>query len=455
MNRMDSLRDVMDKMYIPGILNTQRTFGKEKNKFLYLCEPDDKTLPYFYIPYEIPPNFEKKRISLYITFSFKHWDLELPVGNITQNFGTIEDPLHYYEYSLYCNQLNCSIKKFTNVAIKKVPEYSCELPFRKARVFTIDGHDSVDLDDGLSIDDEKISVYISLVPYVIDKLELWDCFTKRISNIYMPDKRHNMLPSVISTLCSLNAPLERACLVIDFYFNGLTDLSVCKVRVAKNFSYDETSLNEYEDYKRILSISGCENSHDLIQFYMIKFNVYCATLLKRGIFSVSVKPHEVPHRLLPVYYKQYSQYEYKGDYLQITSPIRRLVDIINMYHLCVEQNLLTFKSGDNFCKGNNFCEKWYTSLDFLNDSLKRVRKAQNQCKMLDVSTKEQNKTFSAILFEKSKDKLFKYKIYVPELKLTSTLKTEMEFENFIERDVILYVFQDEKRLKKKIKFILT
>ena len=131
----------------------------------------------------------------------------------------------------------------------------------------------MDLDDGFSIDDEKISVYISLVPYVIDKLDLWDSFTKRISNIYMPDKRHNMLPSVISTLCSLNEGLERACLVIDFYFTGLTDISVCKVRVAKNFSYDETSLEKDEDYKRILSVSCCENSHDLVQFYMLKFNM--------------------------------------------------------------------------------------------------------------------------------------------------------------------------------------
>ena len=66
---------------------------------MYLCEPDDKSLPYFYIPYEIPHNFEKKKLSLYITFSFKHWDLECPVGIITQNFGSIEDPIHYYEYS--------------------------------------------------------------------------------------------------------------------------------------------------------------------------------------------------------------------------------------------------------------------------------------------------------------------------------------------------------------------
>jgi len=447
MNRMELIESVKEKMYIPGILNTQRTFGKEKNKFLYLCEPDDKELPYFYIPYEIPHNFEKKRISLYITFSFKHWDLELPVGNITQNFGSIEDPTHYYEYNLYCNELNCSIKKFTNTALKRVQDYSCDLPLRKANVFTIDGQESIDLDDGLSVDSEKVSVYISLVPYVIDKLNLWDSFTTRISNIYLPDRRYTMLPSVISTLCSLNEKQERACLALDFYFSGQTSLSVCKVKVARNFSYDETSLSEYADYIKLLSISGCDNSHDLVQHYMIKFNTYCASILKKGIFSVTVKPDEIPHSLLPVYYKQYSHYEYTGDYLQITSPIRRLVDIINMYHLCVEQNLLIFK--------DSCCDKWYTEIERFNTSLRRVRKTQNQCKMLDVATREQSKIFNAVLFEKETDKLFKYKIYIPELKLTSTLKTDKDFDNFVEKEVKLYVFQDEKRLKKKIRFQLT
>ena len=449
MNTMEMLNGIKENMYIPGILNTQRTFGKEKNKFLYLCEPDDKSLTYFYIPYEIPPNFEKKRVSLYITFSFKHWELELPVGNITQNFGSIEDPIHYYEYSLYCNGLNGSIKRFTNDATKKVRDYSCDLLLRKANVFTIDGKESIDLDDGLSVDSEKVSVYISLVPYVIDKLSLWNSFTTRISNIYLPDRRHTMLPNVISTLCSLNEKEERACLVLDFYFSGETSLSVCRVKVARNFSYDETSLSEYADYIKLLSISGCDNSHDLVQKYMIKFNTYCATLLKKGIFSVTVKPDELPHSLLPVYYNQYSQYEYKGDYLQITSPIRRLVDIINMYHLCIEQNLITFKD-------DTFCDKWYNKIDILNKSLRSIRKTQNQCKMLDVATRENLTSFIAILFEKSEnDKLFNYKIYIPELKLTSTVKTDKDFDNFIEKEVKLYVFQDEKRLKRKIRFQLT
>jgi hypothetical protein len=75
--------------------------------------------------------------------------------------------------------------------------------------------------------------------------------------------------------------------------------------------------------------------------------------------------------------------------------------------------------------------------------------------MLDVATREQSKIFNAVLFEKETNELFKYKIYIPELKLTSTLKTDKDFDNFVEKEVKLFVFQDEKRLKKKIRFQLT
>ena len=102
------------------------------------------------------------------------------------------------------------------------------------------------------------------------------------------------------------------------------------------------------------------------------------------------------------------------------------------------------------------CDKWYNEIDRLNTAMRRIRKTQNQCKMLDVATREQSKTFNAILFEKSEtDKLFNYKIYIPELKLTGNLKTDKDFENYTEKEVKIYVFHDEKRLKRKIRFQLT
>jgi hypothetical protein len=47
----------LDK-YIPGVLDLTRTYGKD-GKFLYLCKPDDKRIPFFMIPYQIPVTFFK------------------------------------------------------------------------------------------------------------------------------------------------------------------------------------------------------------------------------------------------------------------------------------------------------------------------------------------------------------------------------------------------------------
>ena len=38
--------------YTAGILDLSKTYGRDtNNKFLYLCKPDDKRLPYFLVPY--------------------------------------------------------------------------------------------------------------------------------------------------------------------------------------------------------------------------------------------------------------------------------------------------------------------------------------------------------------------------------------------------------------------
>ena len=44
--------NIRSNKMIPGILDLQITHGKEKQKFLYLCKPDDKRIPFFLIPYQ-------------------------------------------------------------------------------------------------------------------------------------------------------------------------------------------------------------------------------------------------------------------------------------------------------------------------------------------------------------------------------------------------------------------
>ncbi len=46
---------------VPGVLvlDSGKTFGKHKSKFLYKCVPDDRRLPVFLVPFSIKAGFNK------------------------------------------------------------------------------------------------------------------------------------------------------------------------------------------------------------------------------------------------------------------------------------------------------------------------------------------------------------------------------------------------------------
>ena len=104
--------------HIPGVVSLNISFGKFKDKMLYLCKPDDKRIPFFLVPYKIPYSFDKSVKKIYITFKYEEWEENMPRGSMLQNFGNIEDVNNYYEYILYCKSLNVSIQPLKREKVK-------------------------------------------------------------------------------------------------------------------------------------------------------------------------------------------------------------------------------------------------------------------------------------------------------------------------------------------------
>jgi len=408
----------------PCILDTRQTFGKVNKKFLYRCFPDDNSSPLL-VPYEIPPQFQKKRCAYYVLVSYN-----LPVGKLIHNLGEVSEPSHYYEYLLYCKNLHVSQREFNQIVLKKFKDVTWNLPIREAKVFTIDGPSSIDLDDGFSVDSEKVSVYISCVPYVLNQLDLWKHMSSRVSTIYFPDKRHPMLPGFLSTLCSLNEGTERPCLILDLYLDGSTKWSLCAVKIHKNFTYGNVTGS---DFNTLLERSGCNTSEELVHHYMTRYNQE-SSILKKGIHLKIHKPDMLPEDWLPVYFNQYSFYDTTGDYAQMTSPIRRLVDILNMSQLMRELDLCPIQD-------NGFHEEWYQKLDTLNTQYRSIRKAQNTAKLLDLFDKNQHKVFEGIVWDQ--------KLYLKELGLMIPFPSDLEERST--HSFKIYVFHDESRLRRKIR----
>jgi hypothetical protein len=251
------------------------------------------------------------------------------------------------------------------------------------KTFTVDPATSLDFDDGFSIrklenNQTLLSIYIANVTIWMDSLNLWSSFSQRISTIYLPDRKRPMLPTILSDcLCSLQQKSRRFSFVIDILLDKDINIisikySNCLIKVFKNFAYEERLLLEDTDYNFLLEttrlmsrkykyINNVRNSHDVVCYLMIFMNYHSAQeLLKsnNGIFrSTIIKkqmslPSELPddvNQFIKIWNSACGQYvdlniipdEDKvkltkhellemDAYVHITSPIRRLVDLLNI-----------------------------------------------------------------------------------------------------------------------------
>lgn len=512
---------------IPGvlILNGNKSYGRNsKGKMLYKCNPDDTRLPSFLIPYDIKHvGFSKVFHNIYVTFTFVDWLEKHPIGSLSKVIGEVTILHNFYEYQLYCKSLNTSIQKFQKYTSKVIQQNSHEkfidimkikFPLIEDRtnktndkwyIFTIDPEKSVDLDDGFSIqsvDNETtlVSIYISNVSVWMDILDLWDTFSRRISTIYLPDKKRPMLPTILSDcLCSLQANTNRVAFCMDIYIkdNQVFDVQYknCFINVSKNYHYEESSLLKDKKYIHLLEttrhlsntykhLTNIRNSHDLVAYLMIFMNCHCAKVLiekQTGIFRTNIikETYPIPENLdedISKFIKIWSsssgqyidgsssieKYNIRHDllnmeaYVHITSPIRRLVDLLNIIKFQQIMNITTLSE-----KARIFYDNWLKDIDYINITMRSIRKIQCDCNLLDLCYNNPeviDKEYNAYLFDKivRNDKLFQYIVYLPELKLSSRITTRENCDNFEMKKVKLFLFHDEDRFKRKIRLhILT
>jgi len=508
---------------IPGvlILKGNKTYGRAENgKLLYKCVPDDKRLPTFLISYEMKNvGFSKVFINHYITFNYVQWNDKHPRGVISQLIGPVEVLDNFYEYQLYCKSLNASIQKFTkdtSNALRKHPHdafienISKKYPSIEDRtnkdlwhVFTIDPPNSADFDDGFSIRSldngmHQLSIYISNVTIWMDILNLWDSFSRRISTIYLPDRKRPMLPTILSDcLCSLQSKHTRLAFVMDLTIDNDTIIDIkysnCKISVFKNYCYEEPDLLENENFKILLEvtkkvskkykyINSVKNSHDVVTYLMILMNYKTAKsmlLHKNGIFRSTIMKKEViiPEHLpedvgkfIKIWSSSAGQYidanmleegeKMSHDllemdaYIHITSPIRRLVDLLNIIKF--QQNTNMIQLSDN---ANSFYNKWIEELEYINTTMRSIRKVQVDSSLLHLcstSPDVMEKLYDGYSFDKiiRNDGLYQYVVYLPELKLSSRVTFRDNIENFQVHKYKLYLFDDEESFKKKIRLQL-
>ena len=141
-------------------------------------------------------------------------------------------------------------------------------------------------------------------------------------------------------------------------------------------------------------------------------------------------------------------------YVHITSPIRRLVDLLNIIAMQYQKQL--FPLSEHCIQ---FYTQWVKELNYINLTMRKIRKLQCDCSLLDICIKDQplmEKTYDGFVFDKvaRNDKLFQYSVYLPSLKLSCMLTIMHDLSDYSKHLFKLYLFHDEERLKRKIRIQL-
>lgn len=495
---------------IPGVLIIEgnKTFGRENKhkiidgktytrnslkivagKLLYKFIPNDLSLPPFLVPYEMNKmDFTKFFNNLYVIIKFKSWDDKHPHGSISQIIGNVNDLNSFYEYQIYCKSLNISLRHFQNKLTKIIDKVNIDIISKKnienrlnQNVFTIDPETTKDYDDAFSIiqKDETmfiVSIYISNVPVILDELDLWSDMTERVSTIYLPNGNKPMLPTILSEgLCSLKKDEKRIALTMDIYIknNEIIDVKLLNslIKISNNYIYESETLLKSNEYKLLFNLATdlsyryrlCDivDSHNVVEYFMLLMNNKCGDILKgfnRGICRVN---HTIILLPIPISHPNTKYELIEGNldtkhsilgfdiYSHITSPIRRLVDILNMIEL---QECLGLY---NFLNISDFYNNWKMKLDFINKQMKDIKKIQNDCNLLylclnndDILNKEYE---GKIIDKKNKNNMFEYYVYIFELKLFSKGLTNKDMNVFDSCNLKLFIFNDEEKIKKKIR----
>lgn len=497
---------------IPGVLiidgNTYGRAAAQGRKLLYKCIPDAIHLPCFLVPYEEKVEFVKTKVNKYVTFRLKEWTAKHPLGLLVQTYGDTSDIEAYTQYQLQCKALNASIKTLHAITLRAmrettlgpIPLYYESTPIEDRRqthtVLSIDPPGCVDIDDAVGIQRlgehvKILSIYIANVPMILEYYDIWNDLTDRISTIYLPNKKIPMLPVALSEhICSLREKEDRVAFALDVHIDHYRVTAIkfnsVIIKVEKNYAYEEPALRNHVAYKDILDMVRALNgkmykaylphiatSHEVVEYCMLLMNHECAKQLKaknRGIFrsallknkTAAAEYEDFPTNVKHIIQNAAGEYcaaahlrphELIGVecYAHITSPIRRLVDCVNMLEM--QEDYFTKSAG-----AMRFSAKWHQKIAELNTKTRAIRKLQNEVTLLSCHQKNAEKVYAGIVFDKTAitnlsitGPNYKYRIYITELKLLTALYTDKNVENYATVNVTTHFFLEEAKMTKKIR----
>jgi exoribonuclease R len=208
------------------------------------------------------------------------------------------------------------------------------------------------------------------------------------------------------------------------------------------------------------------NYHSAKELIKYKTGIFRSTIIKREFSVPDTVPEDVS-KFIKIWNSASGQYINGAEiidtrheildmdaYIHITSPIRRLVDLLNMIQFQHVTGII--KLSENV---NKFYNKWLQDIDYINITMRSIRKVQCDCSLLDLchsNPEVMDKEYDGYLFDKinKNDGLYQFVVFLPELKLSSRITIRDNYDNFDSKKFKLYIFNNEETFKRKIRLQL-
>ena len=148
-------------------------------------------------------------------------------------------------------------------------------------------------------------------------------------------------------------------------------------------------------------------------------------------------------------------------YLNITSPMRKITDIIN---LSVLQNIKgNFHCTEQFCA---FYSYWINHLNYINSYVKDSKKIQNKCQLLNRCIQRPEDIYNGVIIDICPQNERcggggggngnnKYVVYLEKINLISKFISNQSYDIGYVGTFKIYVFINELNMKKKIRILQT
>jgi hypothetical protein len=141
----------------------------------------------------------------------------------------------------------------------------------------------------------------------------------------------------------------------------------------------------------------------------------------------------------------------------MTSPIRRLVDLLNQ--LIFFREIPLFQKSSTLSLSENaktFLEYWTKEVDSINQTMRSIRKVQIDCELMnrcfcDSTIMKIDHPGTIFGKREKKNGMFSYMVYLQKYKLLSRISLSENLENYTSHRFRIFLFEDENKITKKIR----